>query len=128
MRCQDTQLSFPLHFLFTDPSELQVTVSPTPLLDSLSFPVLSSLTLTCGVQGAYLPISYQWNSSCDGACFVSNQTSQSISQIVLRAIDSGTHSCSATDYLGHNGIGSLRINITGTSITLGSHIGYVILS
>ena len=104
-------------FLSTPALELQVSVTPTPDLGSTMFPAGSSLTLTCNVEGGHLPLMYDWSSMCGPGCFVSNQSTQSLTQDVLRSIDSGVHTCSATDAVGNYGNGSITITITGMVLT-----------
>ena len=79
------------------------------------------MTLTCNAEDGHLPLAYEWNSTCSTGCFITNQTTQSITQDVLRSIDSGVYTCIVTDYVGRNGNGSITLTVTGTVITLIIH-------
>ncbi len=76
------------------------------------------VNLTCQVEGATGSVSYQWTSTCTGACFVSrSRTSQSVTQLFLRAaVDDGTHTCTATDSDGGTGSASTVMRIIGTFV------------
>ncbi len=58
------------------------------------------VTLTCQVEGATGSVTYQWTSTCTGACFIFHTLGRkpSVTQPFLRAsVDDGTHTCTATD-------------------------------
>jgi len=77
------------------------------------------VTLTCQVEGATGTVSYQWTSTCThSSCFVTGETTESISQDFLRAgVDGGTHTCTATDGDGgETGSGSTVMNIVGNFV------------
>ncbi len=69
--------------------------------------------LTCQVEGATGTVTYQWTSTCTGACFVlrSPQTDE-VTQDFLRAgVDDGTHTCTATDSGGGTGSADFLMRI-----------------
>ncbi len=77
------------------------------------------VTLTCQVEGATGDVSYQWTSTCTGACFVGG-ISQSVTRTMfLRAgIDDGTHTCTATDSGGgETGSASFVMRIIGMFVS-----------
>jgi len=69
--------------------------------NTFDYPILSSVTLTCMVNPTpSVPVTYRWNT--EGCyvhnvrgCFPAGQTTQSISEDDLIAIDAGTISCTA---------------------------------
>ncbi len=78
-------------------------------------------TLTCQVEGATGDVTYQWTSTCTGACFElrSHGRVQSPTQTFLRAgIDDGTHTCTATDSDGgETGSASIEMRIIGMFVS-----------
>ena len=60
------------------------------------------------------PVAYQWTSTCLGDCFVLGQSrAATVSTQYLKAIDSGTHTCTATDSVGNQGSASVMISTAG---------------
>lgn len=101
-------------FLLVAVAALPVTITSNPRVpDSGKYLVGSSLSLTCQVQGGHSPLSYSWNSTCNGLCFVPGETTVSVRKSALHSIDSGNHTCSATDYTGRTGNATIQINISG---------------
>ena len=93
---------------------LSVSIGESPSIsDGGTYPIGSSLVLSCQTQGGYSPLSYSWNSTCSGVCFVLGETSSTIRQNVLHSIDAGTHTCSVTDYIGHTGSNTIQIRLSG---------------
>ena len=82
----------------------------------------TSVTLSCLVGEGHLPLSYGWNSTCVGECFVNNQTSQSIRTAILQSTDSGVHTCLVTDFVGHHGYGNFNMTVAGMSAVSPIHI------
>ena len=78
-----------------------------------AYQVGSSLTLTCQAQGGHAPITYNWNSTCMGLCFVLQETVNTITKNALHSIDGGSHTCSATDFAGRSGSDSISITVSG---------------
>jgi len=92
-----------------------VTVSSSPNAIDGVYNAGASLTLSCLVGGGHQPLSYIWNSTCVGECFVNNQTSQSIRTAILQSTDSGVHTCIVTDFVGHRGNASINMTVAGMS-------------
>ena len=94
------------------PLDVNVTSSPAgPDVNAAE-----SLTLTCEVTGGTEEYSYQWSSNCTGNCFLTSQTTMSVSQEALQSIDSGNHTCAVMDSAGNTGSGSTIINTQGTTM------------
>ena len=69
----------------------------------------SSVTLTCDVSG-----NSWWSSTCTGPssnCFVPGKTTETISRLVLRSTDSGTHTCTSTRGIGNTA--TIEMNVVG---------------
>ena len=96
-------------------SELLVTVSSSPNAIDGVYNAGASVTLSCHVREGHQPLSYIWNSTCVGDCFVNNQTSQSITTAILQSTDSGVHTCFVTDFVGHHGNASINMTVAGMS-------------
>lgn len=93
---------------------LPVTILASPgLPESGAYQAGSSLTLTCQAQGGHAPITYNWNSSCIGLCFVLGETVSTVTKNPLHSIDSGSHTCSVTDYTGRSGNNTAPIAVSG---------------
>lgn len=107
-------------------SALPVNIVPNPPLpDSGVYPVGSSIDLTCQVQGGYPPLMYTWNSTCTGGfCFVVGETTGMIRQSALHSIDSGSHTCSVTDYTGQTGNSTVQFNLTGIGMIIFTYMIY----
>lgn len=86
-------------------------VSTSSLPDSVG----SSLSLICQAQGGHPPLLYNWNSTCDGLCFVLGKMAGSIRKSALHSIDSGNHTCSVTDYAGRTGSATMELTLSGIS-------------
>ena len=106
-------------------AELLITISSN--LESGTYLAGSSVNLTCNVNGGHLPLIYEWNSTCDRDCFIDSQTTASVVQDILHSVDSGNHTCLATDFVGHTGSASIEMVITGKHCTA-SRPAQVILS
>ena len=92
-----------------------MNISASPSIPSGGrYQVGSPLALACQALGGYSPLSYSWNSTCSGLCFVAGAMSSTISRSVLHSADAGAHTCSVTDYIGHTGSDSIQIRLTGT--------------
>ena len=71
--------------------------------------------LTCRVGLSPIPptgaVTHEWTS---GGCFVLSQSkAATISTQYLKAVDSGTHTCIATDSVGNRGSASIEISTSG---------------
>ena len=58
-------------YIHTVVAELQVNVSTNPVTETGVYQAGSPacrVTLTCQAYGGSLPLSYYWNSTCDGNC------------------------------------------------------------
>ena len=96
---------------------LTVSIAATPSLPNNGlYPVGSSLSLACQAQGGYSPLSYNWNSTCSGICFALGATTSTITRSVLHSADSGIHTCTVTDYIGHTGTSMIQVGLTGSSL------------
>ena len=91
---------------------LAVTIISNPAVPH--FQAATALNLTCNVSGVfYPPLSYRWTSNCTGDCFVLERVASTISQMALRAIDSGAHTCSVVDAVGNVGMATFEMNVVG---------------
>jgi hypothetical protein len=115
MQMRGSQFSVNIEWhTFTAVVELPVTIVSSPLAaDGGVYAVGSSLDLTCRVQGGYPPLSYSWNSTCSGLCFVLGETVNSVRKEVLHSIDAGNHTCSVVDYTGRTGNTTIQIALSG---------------
>lgn len=103
------------YVLFAVVEELPVTIVPTPSIpDSGTYQIGSSLILTCQAQGGHLPLTYSWNSSCDGLCFILGETTTLVRKSALHSTDSGNHTCSVTDYAGQTGAAAMELTLSGS--------------
>lgn len=69
---------------------------------------------TAGSTVPYGSLTYQWTSTCSRECFILTQsTVASVSTQYIKAVDSGTHTCTVTDSVGNRGNTSVRISTTG---------------
>ena len=79
----------------------------------------SSVELTCVVHGAAGHVSYSWSSTGSEDCFAQGIDNQSVSALILRPADSGSHTCTATDFVGQDcnrtTSASVEMNIVGKS-------------
>ena len=71
------------------------------------------MSLLCNAEGGILPVSYQWNSTCDGLCFTTEKTTQRIGKSALHSRDTGNHTCSVEDYTGHSGNDTIQMIVIG---------------
>ena len=94
---------------------VSISTASTPLPLGSVYRVASSVTLTCEIDdtGTFVPLTYQWTSTCLGDCFVRDQTSPVVSREGLRSIDAGSHTCTVTDDVGNMGSASVEMAITG---------------
>ena len=74
----------------------------------------ASLQLVCQVGNTPThPIGavvYEWTSTCSGGCFVLGQSrAATVGTQYLKAVDSGTHTCTVTDGVGNRGSSSVNI-------------------
>ena len=74
------------------------------------------MNLVCNTEGGTLPLTYKWNSTCDGLCFTHGKITQTIGQSALHSSDTGNHTCSVNDYTGHSGNDTIQMVVTGISI------------
>jgi hypothetical protein len=60
-------------------------------------------------------VTYEWTSTCSaGDCFILSQsTAATVSTQYLKAVDSGTHTCTITDSVGNQGSASVEISTSG---------------
>ena len=87
------------------------------ILKSPYYRIASAINLTCTVSGSAGQVSYNWSSDCSGNCFVKNKITESVSTLILQPSDSGTHTCTATDFVGvdciRNASASVVLRIVG---------------
>ena len=91
---------------------VNVIASP-PLPSNGLYQVGSSVSLVCQAQGGHSPLTYSWNSTCTGLCFVLGETASIIRRNAIHSIDSGNHTCSVTDYTGQAGSATVQITLSG---------------
>lgn len=108
-------------------SELQVNISSTPVTNDGTYQAGSSVSLVCNAEGGTLPLTYEWNSTCDGPCFTIEKTMQAIGKSVLHSRDTGNHTCSVEDYTGHSGNDTIQMVVTGMD-TRAYHIHSMLLA
>lgn len=107
-----------LYLPFVVVSRLPVTIlASAGQPENGAYQVGSALTLTCQAQGGHAPITYNWNSTCSGLCFVLGETVNTVMKNPLHSIDSGSHTCSATDYTGRSGSDTLPVAVSGEDLT-----------
>ena len=95
---------------------LQVNISSNPVSDGGMYEAGSPVVLTCQANGGALPLTYYWNSTCDGgSCFVLGEITQPVESIALHSRDSGIHTCSVTDYVGNTGTATIQMTVSGNS-------------
>lgn len=99
---------------------LQVNISSNPVTETGVYLAGSSLILTCQANGMYLPLTYRWNSTCEGDCFALEETTPSVQDSALHSGDGGVHTCSVTDYVGHQGMATFQMTVSGDKISLHS--------
>ena len=92
---------------------MQVNISSNPVTTTGVYQAGSSVTLTCQAYGGYPPLTYNWNSTCDGNCFVLNEETQSVQDSSLHSGDGGVHTCSVTDYVGCTGSATIQMTVSG---------------
>ena len=96
--------------------ELTVTIISSTSSD---YRAANPLTLTCQVgSDADGALFYLWSSTCSGDCFVDGQRTATVARSALRAVDSGTHTCSVTDSVGNAGSASIHVAVTGMWLTI----------
>ena len=89
-----------------------------PLQDFLYTPG-SSVMLSCVVQGAVEPITYQWTSTCSADCFILGQQSNSVvEKEIIHSIDSGNHTCTVLDDVGNSENLTIEMQVTGMLLFL----------
>ena len=81
----------------------------------------TSLQLTCQVGNTPTPpigaVVHEWTSTCSGGCFVLGQSrAATVGTQYLKAVDSGTHTCTVTDSVGNRGSASVSIATTGKGV------------
>ena len=94
----------------------------------------TSLQLACQVGNTPTPpigaLVHEWISTCSGGCFVLRQPrAATVGTQYLKAVDSGTHTCTVTDSVGNRGSASVSIATTGKCINafVSFHIAYIII-
>lgn len=92
---------------------IQVNISSNPVTTTGVYQAGSSVILTCQAYGGYHPLMYNWNSTCDGNCFVFNEETQSVRDSSLHSGDGGLHTCSVTDYVGRTESSTIRMTVSG---------------
>lgn len=74
----------------------------------------SSVQLQCLADSRFAPVVTTWNSTCNGSCFVLQQTTREvITTDVLHSVDSGNHSCTVTDDVGNIGHAMKEMHVVG---------------
>ena len=67
-----------------------------------------------GLTPSIGPVVYEWTSTCSGECFILRQPgTATASTQYLKAVDSGTHTCTVTDSVGNQGSASVNVSATG---------------
>ncbi len=72
----------------------------------------TSVSLRCDATGTSGIVTYQWNSTCEGDCFVRG-SSQTVGRSYLFSHDAGYHTCVVTDGAGNSGNASTEMNVIG---------------
>lgn len=105
--------------MYTTPvaAVLRVNISSSPVGESGVYQAGSSVTLTCQAYGGSLPLTYVWNSTCEN-CFVIEVIMQSVTRSALHSRDSGIHTCSVVDYVGHTGFAVIQMTVSGRVVKL----------
>ena len=100
--------------MYTTPvaAVLRVNISSSPVGESGVYQAGSSVILTCQAYGGSLPLTYVWNSTCEN-CFVIEVIMQSVTRSALHSRDSGIHTCSVVDYVGHSGFAMIQMTVSG---------------
>lgn len=89
-----------------------MNISSSPVGEAGVYQAGSSVTLTCQAYGGSPPLTYVWNSTC-GNCFVLEEMTQSVTRSALHSRDSGIHTCSVVDYVGHSGLAIIQMTVSG---------------
>ena len=83
----------------------------------------SSVHLQCLADSRFAPVVTTWNSTCNGGCFVLQQTGQQVIRTdVLHSADSGNHSCTVTDDVGNTGHTIYEMHVVGEYIISMSYL------
>ena len=85
-------------------------------MDPPNYRAGGSITLTCRVEGVTDRLTYSWSSTCAHNCFIRGRTTQNVTRHGLHSVDSGTHTCNATDVWGHSGTATVVMNVTGKAL------------
>ena len=82
-----------------------------------------SVQLQCLADSRFAPVVTTWNSTCNGSCFVLQQTGQQVIRTdVLHSADSGNHSCTVTDDVGNIGHTTYEMHVVGEYIISMSYL------
>ena len=104
---------FRYHYPFLSSGRI-LNVIMTVIPSGPHYQAASSVTLMCSVSDLfYEPLTYYWTSSCTGECFLLESTNASVTQSILRSIDSGNHTCFITDGVGNSGMASAEMIVIG---------------
>ena len=75
----------------------------------------TSVTLTCRVEGASGPFTYQWSSS-NPNIDVENSISPTVSETILTSDHAGNHTCDVTDGDENTGSSTIEMRLEGEDI------------
>lgn len=74
----------------------------------------SSVLLMCSSDSRFAPVVTMWNSTCNGSCFVIEQSDQELIMTdVLHSADSGNHTCTVIDDVGNIGNATIELHVSG---------------
>ena len=85
-----------------------------------SYRAASGLTLSCEVEGVdninILGLIYEWSSTCSGYCFTRGEITATVSTPYLHSYDTGIHTCTVYNALGHSGSANITVNVVGKAL------------
>ena len=92
---------------------MDYTAPADAVLGMNEYRAASEVTLSCVVTGGF-SVSYQWTSTCSD-CFVRGTESFVATPFLypLRSIDSGNHTCTATDNRGWTASDTIEMRVVG---------------
>ena len=80
-----------------------------------SYRAASALTLSCEVEGVENPY-YVWSSTCSRNCFTKEENTATVSTPYLHSYDTGVHTCTVYNALGHSGSANITVNVVGKAL------------
>jgi len=95
---------------------LDVRVTSEP--NGPTYQAATPVHVMCRVSGDYYtPVTFQWNSTCTGDCFILESDLPTVNRSVLHSADSGMHTCTVIDAVGNTGSASIWMNVVGKCTT-----------